>query len=91
MAFRFRLEKVLTFRQRIVDQKSREVGEAGRAVAAIQSRVAAVRQEMTGLLGSSDQTAFDVQFMARRRTWLDHLASQLVGLEGRSGSRCWGT
>ena len=81
MAFRFRLEKVLTFRKRIVDQKSLEVGAAGRVVVGIQSRMAGVKDEMAHLLTGPRGLEVDVFHMTRRRHWLDHLANSLSGLE----------
>ena len=82
MAFRFRLQKVLDYRQRIVDLKSREVGEAARLVAGIRSRMDKVQSDIQCELASdhSGCGAMDIQLMGRRREWIEHLEFQLKKL-----------
>lgn len=79
MAFRFRLQKVLDFRQRTVDQKSREVGQAARTVAGIQNRIYQVQSEVNELLigPSAAPATLDIRQMSCRRSWLEHLETRL--------------
>ena len=75
MAFRFRLQKVLDYRQKIVDQKSREVGEAGRLVALVQQKIDQVgAQERSATAGAFPAAGpVEIQGLQQRRQWLDHL------------------
>ena len=83
MAFNFRLAKVLNFRQRIVDQQSREVGKAARVVAQVNIRINSVQDEM-GLLLADQQGAssnINVHHLGQRRSWLDHLETRMEELD----------
>ena len=82
MAFRFRLQKVLDYRQRKVDLKSREVGEAARVVSGIRTRMDQVQSDIQAQLGGqfSNQGAMDIQLMGRRREWIEHLEFQFKKL-----------
>lgn len=82
MAFRFRLQKVLDYRQRIVDLKSREVGEAARVVAGIRTRMDQVQSDIQVQLGDSftGQGTMDIPLMGRRREWVEHLEFQFKQL-----------
>ncbi|MCP4572088.1 MAG: flagellar export protein FliJ [bacterium] len=48
-AFRFRLEKVLRYRRRVVDQRSRQVAAAEMVLAAVDNRIAALRRYLDEL------------------------------------------
>jgi flagellar export protein FliJ len=84
MAFRFRLDKVRDHRQRVVDQKSRDVGKAVRVVALINSRIQLVTDEMDALLTGQASAAgsLNVSRMNQRRIWLEHLDQQRNDLRG---------
>lgn len=84
MAFHFRLQKVLDHRQMIVDRKSRDVGEAARAVAAVNTRLQQVATDIRTTLQDPAAGAvdLDVDRSRRRRYWLDLLerrSGQLAG------------
>jgi flagellar FliJ protein len=76
MPFRFRLQKVLDYRQKLVDAESREVGQAARVVARIQERMGEVEARTRAVLGggSLSGSSLAVADMQQRRLWLDHLA-----------------
>ena len=46
MPFRFRLEKVARYRRQLVDEQSRAVARAGRVVATIEARMAALDDDI---------------------------------------------
>jgi len=75
MSFRFRLERVLQFRQRRVDACGRDVAEAERAVMAAEARLAAVREEIkehhVATIGHGQLVPL---VLARATAWRDHLA-----------------
>ena len=82
MAFRFRLQKVLDYRQRIVDLKSREVGEAARVVAGIRTQMDQIQSDIHSQL-TGDPSGLDtmnIQLMGRRHEWIEHLEFQLKQL-----------
>ncbi len=83
MAFSFRLQKVLNFRQRTVDQLANEMSQAARVVARIQARIHSLQDDMATLLAGKDlrPSAIDVQDRNQRRVWLDHLAALLQSQE----------
>ena len=82
MAFRFRLQKVLDYRQKIVDRKSREVGEAARVVAQIQAQIHQVKTDVAALLNDDTRVSAvaDIHLLDRKRSWLIHLESRLDSL-----------
>ena len=75
MPFRFRLEKVARYRRQLVDEQSRAVARAGRVVATIEARMAALdddiaRQRARGACGGPDVS---VRGMMSRTLWIEHL------------------
>ncbi len=78
MAFQFRLQKVLNYRQQIVDNASREVAKANQQVQAIQEKIEDIaadiveQEESNFLLG---QQLLQVTDLAGRASWLEHLHS----------------
>lgn len=83
MAFCFRLQKVLNFRQRTVDQLANEMSQAARVVARIQARIHSLQADMASLVAAKDlrPSAIDVQDRNQQRVWLDHLAALLQSQE----------
>ncbi|MDX2474007.1 MAG: flagellar export protein FliJ [Candidatus Krumholzibacteria bacterium] len=76
MAFRFRLEKVAQFRQKLVDEQGRRVAEANRAVVALQARIAAVDEDLSEHLkdfSDANDAVVSVQGMMARTMWVSHL------------------
>ncbi len=76
MAFRFRLEKVAQFRQKLVDEQGRRVAEANRAVVALQARIAAVDEDLSEHLkdfSNANDAVVSVQGMMARTMWVSHL------------------
>ncbi len=76
MAFRFRLEKVAQFRQKLVDEQGRRVAEANRAVVALQVRIAAVDEDLSEHLkdfSNANDAVVSVQGMMARTMWVSHL------------------
>jgi len=76
MPFRFRLEKVARYRQKLVDEQSREVATALRVVSGIQARIAALDEDISGHLhdfGDQDGVVISVQGMMARTMWVSHL------------------
>lgn len=85
MAFRFRLQKVLDHRQMVVDRKSRDVGEATRALAVVAARVkqnqADIRTALQdpGCPGGS----LDLGLANRRLGWVKLLEGRGLELESQ--------
>jgi|GEM_PF-1317987 len=76
MPFRFRLEKVMKVRRRVVDDRSRAVGEAGRLVTAIERRLEFLGEDIRRCTGGSPavQTiSLNVESLLGRSLWLSHL------------------
>jgi len=76
MAFKFRLEKVAQHRQRLVDDQGLEVAQANRVVVSLESRIAAVEEDITAQVsGLADETeaVISVQGMISRTMWVSHL------------------
>lgn len=76
MAFRFRMEKVAQFRQKLVDEQGRRVAEANRAVVALQARIAAVDEDLSQHLkdfSNANDAVVSVQGMMARTMWVSHL------------------
>jgi flagellar export protein FliJ len=84
MAFKFRLEKVLKYRQQIVDNASREVAKANQQVQAIQGKIddlcddIAEQEESNFMQG---EQLLQVQDLAGRAGWLEHLHSLKTEME----------
>lgn len=83
MAFRFRLEKVLKVRQRLVDMQARELAEANRRVVEASRRI----EELTGeirryesLDSGSGRPLAAIERMNLSR-WIGHLCDQRGELE----------
>ena len=78
MAFRFRLDKVLNYRQKIVDQVSREVGEAARVVAQFNTRMVELQGQIDALLAEQKFCGhLDVQALNQRQIWIAHLGQRM--------------
>ncbi len=76
MAFKFRLEKVARYRQKLVDEQGRRVAEANRVVTGLQARIAAVDEDIARHLSEfSDvnDAVVSVQGMMARTMWVTHL------------------
>jgi len=76
MAFRFRLERVARYRQRIVDEHGRLVAAADRAVVGLKIRLAAVDEDIAGHLQDFSDPhggGLSVQRMISRTMWITHL------------------
>ena len=79
MAFRFRLEKVLKYRQRLVDQQARELAAAGRKVSQITERIRDLRAEILSFESSfpPTQLQFSIQERMNMVRWIEHLRENL--------------
>ncbi len=76
MAFKFRLEKVARYRQKLVDEQGRRVAEANRVVAGIMARIEAVDEDLARHLvefGDAKAAVISVQGMMARTMWVSHL------------------
>ncbi len=76
MSFRFRLEKVARYRQKLVDEQSREVAKTLRVVSGIQARIAALDEDISAHLNDFDDqdgAVISVQGMMARTMWVSHL------------------
>ena len=76
MAFKFRLEKVARYRQKLVDEQGRRVAEANRVVTSLQVRIDAVNEDIARHLSEfSDvnDAVISVQGMMARTMWVTHL------------------
>ncbi|PID80534.1 flagellar export protein FliJ [bacterium DOLJORAL78_65_58] len=76
MAFRFRLEKVLQYRRRLLEEQTREVAAANRAVEAIDQRLADLAEQVQQQLTTETagpNPSLSVAHLMNRRQWLDHL------------------
>jgi flagellar export protein FliJ len=80
MAFRFRLEKVLSHRRRLVDLRSRDVAAAAYRVAGIERSITDRRadQAHTAARGA---TALRVEEKRRCAAWITHLEELIARLE----------
>jgi flagellar export protein FliJ len=76
MAFRFRLEKVARYRQKLVDEQGRVVARAQRVVSGLEARWAAVSEDIAAHLHDLAGPApvrISVQEMMARTAWISHL------------------
>ncbi len=76
MAFRFRLEKVARYRQKLVDEQGLRVAAADQIVCALVSRLTALDEDITAHLQDfTDESApvISVQGMMARTMWVRHL------------------
>lgn len=83
MPFRFRLEKVARYRQKLVDEQSREVAAAWRAVSDLKAGIAALDEDISARLRDlNDRTGdvISVQGMMARTMWVSHLENRRVEL-----------
>ncbi len=79
MGFKFRLESVLKYRQRIVDQQGREVGLAQAHVHDWKSRLEQMDREILLHLGGGNNMTgggLKIQDMVAKTIWLEHLRHQ---------------
>ena len=83
MPFRFRLEKVARYRQKLVDEQSREVAAAWRVVSDLQAGIAALDEDISAHLrdlGDRDGDVISVQGMMARTRWVSHLENRRAAL-----------
>ena len=78
MPFRFRLEKILTYRQRLIDAKALELADAGRRVAEIGERVAKLEAEIARCQESAPGGRRELSVFERVNlvAWIEHLRAQ---------------
>lgn len=76
MAFRFRLEKVLKYRRRVMEQQTRKVAEANRVVEQFQARRREVTERLNRLRATPLVGVLQVQDLIQRGHWCDHLAAE---------------
>lgn len=89
MAFKFRLQKVLNYRQQRVDQQSRQVGEAARKLAEIQRERESILSEIQSLISTPDSIEnADLQGWQARRSWLDHLQTREKEVQEKEVQAC---
>ena len=83
MAFRFRLEKVMNYRQRLVDRQALELAEAGRVVAEISEQIRALSDEITGFESSFPPSITQVSVQERMNMvwWIEHLRGRHLQLK----------
>lgn len=76
MAFNFRLEKVLKFRRRVVEQCTREVATANRVVEQIKSKLENLEADIHRMYEANAMElnlTLKVEELISRGHWLDHL------------------
>ena len=76
MGFNFRLDKVLKFRQRLVDRQALAVAAAEAELAEITDKVAAIEMDITRRKQdprSLPQRSVDVQDLVAKAAWLEYL------------------
>ena len=80
MAFRFRLDKVLRYRRRLVDLQSRSVAEAAAKVAELADLIARRRRDQHQAIAEG-ATAHDLHRRCRYTAWITHLEDEITALE----------
>lgn len=81
-AFRFRLEKVLRYRHRLVDLRSRDVAEAELVLAGIQDRCENLRRRLAAVNDPARAgEAVDVRGRLELAAWYDRQEKALAALE----------
>ena len=75
MAFKFRLEKVLNYRNRIVELISQEVAEAKRKVKEVEEQIQTLEKEIDFHNNPANrlQGQIHIQLMLAQTNWLSHL------------------
>ena len=76
MAFKFRLEKVAHYRQKLVDEQGRRVAEANRTVVGLEARIVALDEDLSQHLkefSDVNDAVISVQGMMARTMWVTHL------------------
>ena len=76
MAFKFRLEKVARYRQKLVDEQGPRVAAAQRTVSDLQVRIVAVDEDIARHLSefsAVDDAVISVQGLMARTMWGSHL------------------
>ncbi len=86
MAFTFRLESVLKYRQKIVDDRGREVSVAQAALAAVQSDLRELDREIRCHLEGPTGRDLRVQDMVAKTAWLEFLGRRRRKLQGEMES-----
>ena len=83
LAFRFRLEKVLDFRQRVVDRQALELAAAGRRVSVISERIRDLGILIAGFESSYPpfQAPVSIQERMNMACWIEHLRTSYSQLK----------
>ncbi len=84
MAFRFRLEKVLKYRQLLVDRQAVELASAGRKVSELSIQIQDLNDRIHGFEGSftSSQQQVSISDRMNMAHWIEHLRTQCGELDG---------
>lgn len=80
MGFKFRFERIVQHRQRLIDEQGRAVALAGKNVAQVQGRIDALNQKIVIHQHqhlSRNGEAVDLAGMISRTRWVAHLAAQM--------------
>ena len=83
MGFSFRLESVMNYRQRIVDQQGKRVAEARRRVSVIQERLDALVRDLNDQMRDPSHDGrgeLRVQDLLAKAAWLEHLGQKREAL-----------
>ena len=82
MAFRFRLEKAMKYRQRLVDQQGQVVAAAERNVADISRRIRNLSHEIVAFESSfpTGETAVSIQERMNMTTWIQQCRTRRSGM-----------
>lgn len=81
MPFTFRLQSVLKYRKRIVDDKGRAVAVAQGEVARWHARQTELEAEINACLNEQQSAGLKVQDLVAKTAWLEHLRSRRTELE----------
>lgn len=79
--YRFRLEKVLEHRRRLVDLRARDLAAAESRAAALAGRIAGVRAEQDRCESAGETGDLDVRRLAARTAWIARLDGVVARLE----------
>jgi len=85
MGFKFRFERIVQHRQRLIDEQGRAVAFAGQKVALVQARIKALDQKIVLHQHqhlSRNGEAVDVNGLISRTRWVTHLVAQLESANG---------
>ena len=83
MAFRFRLQKVLKFRQGVVDKEARELAAVGHKVSDISEQITNLTREINLVESDFPEDGFPLAVQSRINLvlWIQHLRIRRSGLE----------